>query len=207
MAKGHRLGIFMIAVIDSGGANITSVLSAFERMGVPTLFTKSPEQIREAERVILPGVGAAKDAMGKLQASGLVDVIRSLTQPVLGICLGMQILYDRSEEGNAQTLGVIKGDVVQFTPSQQLSVPLIGWNNIAVKGDHPLMHGIGPESYFYFVHSYYAPVTVDTLASSNYEIDFTAMTAHKNFMGCQFHPERSGTAGRKILENFVSMKV
>lgn len=198
--------IRMLAVIDSGGANITSVLSAFERLGISTVFTKSEQQIKEAERVILPGVGAAKDAMAKLRDSGLVDVIRNLQQPVLGICLGMQLLYDESEEGSSNTLGVLKGNVTRFIPAEGRSVPHMGWNNVGVKSDHPLLHGINSDSYFYFVHSYYAPMTGDTIASCEYGQDFTAITARGNFMGCQFHPERSGTEGRKILENFMSIK-
>ncbi len=196
----------MITVIDSGGANITSVLSAFERMGVKTLFTKDAAAIERAERVILPGVGAAKDAMDKLKNRGLVDVIRNLTQPVMGICLGMQLLYDRSEEGDCGTLGAITGNVTRFVPAEGRSVPHMGWNNVALKADHPLLHGLEPDSYFYFVHSYYAPVTDATIAACTYGPDFTAITAQGNFMGCQFHPERSGAAGRKILENFLSVK-
>lgn len=196
----------MIAVIDSGGANITSVLSAFDRMNVPTIFTKSPAEIEAAERVILPGVGAARDAMDKLHNSGLVDVIRNLKQPVLGICLGMQLLYEESEEGDAQTLGLIPGKVTHFVPGEGRSVPHMGWNNVQVKSDHPLLHGIDSESYFYFVHSYYAPVTDNTLSACEYGAPFTAIAARNNFMGCQFHPERSGAEGRKILENFISIK-
>lgn len=196
----------MIAVIDSGGANITSVLSAFERMGVPVIFTQSVTQIEEADKVILPGVGAAKDAMGKLRAAGLVEVIRNLKQPVMGICLGMQLLYQESEEGNTKTLDIIEGKVTRFVPQQGLSVPHMGWNNVRVTQNHPLVHGIDSDSYFYFVHSYYAPVSADTLCVCEYGLPFTAITARENFMGCQFHPERSGAVGRKILENFISMK-
>ena len=196
----------MIALIDSGGANISSVEAALERLNVKAVFTKSESVIREADKVILPGVGAAKDAMKKLSDAGLVEVIRSLTQPVLGICLGMQLLFDRSEEGNTETLGIVGGNVTHFRPAPNKTVPHMGWNNVTPAHDHPLFNGVGAEPYFYFVHSYYAPVVAETLGTCTYDETFTAIVAKNNFFGCQFHPERSGAAGQKIIENFLTMK-
>ena len=196
----------MIVIIDSGGANITSVISAFERMDVETVFTKSPDIIRNADKLILPGVGAAKDAMARLEKSQLVDVIRNLQQPVLGICLGMQLLFESSEEGFVDTLNVVRGKVKRFTEHENMTIPHMGWNNVQKLGDHPLTHNIEQHSYFYFVHSYHATMTDNTIGSCHYGEDFTAITANKNFMGCQFHPERSGSAGQKILKNFLDLK-
>lgn len=195
----------MIAVIDSGGANITSVLSAFERLDVKTVFTKSAAEIRSADKVILPGVGAAKDAMLKLQESGLVEVIRSLQQPVMGICLGMQLLFGSSEEGDVSTLGILKQKVTRFVPTSDMPVPHMGWNNVSAKSDHPLLHNLGDDPYFYFVHSYYAPIVPETVGSCSYGTEFTAVVAKDNFMGCQFHPERSGVAGQRVLQNFLNL--
>ncbi len=197
----------MIALIDSGGANISSVEAALERLNVKAVFTKSESIIREADKVILPGVGAAKDAMKKLNDAGLADVIRSLTQPVLGICLGMQLLFDRSEEGNTGTLGIIGGDVTHFRPAPDKTVPHMGWNNVTPVHDHPLFAGLGNEAYFYFVHSYYAPVVAETIGTCTYDETFTAVVAKDNFFGCQFHPERSGAAGQKVIGNFLNMRV
>ncbi len=196
----------MIAIIDSGGANITSVISAFDRMDVKTHFTKDADEIRSAERVVLPGVGAAGDAMAKLREYGLVEVIRSLTQPVIGICLGMQLLFEHSAENDTQTLGVIPGKVQAFVPGEGRTVPHMGWNGVSPRGDHALVHGMEADTYFYFVHGYYAPASEHTIGVCNYGEDFTAMAAHRNFMGCQFHPERSSAAGQRILKNFLQIK-
>ncbi len=197
----------MIALIDSGGANISSVEAALERLNVKAVFTKSESIIREADKVILPGVGAAKDAMKKLRDAGLTDVIRSLEQPVLGICLGMQLLFDRSEEGDTPTLGIVSGQVTHFRSAPGKTVPHMGWNNVTPVRDHPLFASLGNEPYFYFVHSYYAPVVAETLGTCTYDETFTAVVGKGNFFGCQFHPERSGAAGQKIIENFLTMKV
>ena len=198
----------MIAIIDSGGANIASVRFALERLGVDGVLTADPAVIAGAERVILPGVGAAPAAMEKLNAAGLVDCIRGLTQPVLGICLGMQLLFERSEEGNTPLLGLIEGTVKAFDPASGLTVPHMGWNRLVVpdgRDPHPLLEGIAPGAHVYFVHGYAAPVSRDTLAACGYGVDFTALVARGNFMGAQFHPERSGPVGAKILQNFISL--
>lgn len=195
----------MIAIIDSGGANITSVISAFDRLDVRTVFTTDANIIRAADKVVLPGVGAAGDAMNKLRASNLIDVIKSLTQPVFGICIGMQLLFEHSDENDVDLLGLIPSPLKRFADGPSKTVPHMGWNNIHdLARDHPLLHGLNDESYFYFVHSFRADVIPHTIATCAYSDEaFSAVIAHKNFVGCQFHPERSGKAGAKILSNFI----
>lgn len=197
----------MIAIIDSGGANIASVRFALERLGVDGRLTADPEVINAAERVILPGVGAAPVAMAQLDRAGLVECIRGLTQPVLGICLGMQLLFERSEEGDTPLLGLIDGTCRAFDPAAGLTVPHMGWNRLVPQGQglHPLLAGVEAGSHVYFVHSYAAPVSDHTVASCAYGVDFTALVAHGNFMGAQFHPERSGPVGATILDNFLKL--
>ena len=197
----------MIAIIDSGGANIASVRFALERLGVDGRLTADPAVIKAADRVILPGVGAAPTAMAQLRQAGLIDCIRGLTQPVLGICLGMQLLFEWSEEGDTPLLGVIDGTCQAFDASAGLTVPHMGWNRIMPAGEasHPLLAGIAPGSHVYFVHGYAAPVSKDTVASCSYGVDFTALVARGNFMGAQFHPERSGPVGAAILDNFLKL--
>ena len=195
----------MIAIVDSGGANIASVIFALERLGVQGKLTADPVVIQSAERVILPGVGAAKDAMKKLTERELVACIQNLKQPVLGICLGMQLLFGHSEEGDVDMLDVLPGSVQHFKKAEDKTIPHIGWNNVMIKSDHPLFQGLHDNSYFYFVHSYFVPESDCTLGSCDYGEMFSAIVAKDNFMGCQFHPERSGAAGAQILKNFVEM--
>ena len=198
----------MIAIIDSGGANIASVTFALERCGAAATLTTDAEMIASADKVILPGVGAAPVAMAQLQKAGLVDCIRGLTQPVLGICLGMQLLFERSEEGDTALLGLIPGSVGAFQPAPGLSIPHMGWNRLlptAGAAANPLLEGIDDGAHVYFVHSYFAPVSGDTVAACRYGADFTALVAHGNFMGAQFHPERSGPIGARILQNFLEL--
>ena len=198
----------MIAIIDSGGANIASVTFALERCGATATLTTDAEMIASADKVILPGVGAAPVAMAQLQKAGLVDCIRGLTQPVLGICLGMQLLFERSEEGDTALLGLIPGTVGAFQPAPGLSIPHMGWNRLlptARAAANPLLKGIDDGAHVYFVHSYFASVSGDTVAACRYGADFTALVAHGNFMGAQFHPERSGPIGARILQNFLEL--
>ncbi|MBT6566893.1 MAG: imidazole glycerol phosphate synthase subunit HisH [Candidatus Puniceispirillum sp.] len=201
----------MIAIIDSGGANIASVQFALERLNARSILTTDAAIIRDAERVILPGVGAAPVAMDILSKANLVDVIHSLTQPVLGVCLGMQLLFDRSPEkavGSDQDtslLGLTSGNCSAFTPAIDRSVPHMGWNSLEFTSEHALLDGIDQGAYVYFVHSYFAPINSATIASCNYGDRFTAIVADRNFMGCQFHPERSGPVGARILKNFLEM--
>ena len=197
----------MIAIIDSGGANIASVRFALERLGVDSVLTADPAVISAAERVILPGVGAAPVAMAQLARAGLVECIRGLTQPVLGICLGMQLLFERSQEGDTPLLGLVGGTCGAFDPGMGLTVPHMGWNRLLPRGEgrHPLLSGVEDGAHVYFVHSYAAPVSADTVASCSYGVDFTALVARGNFMGAQFHPERSGPVGARILGNFLAL--
>lgn len=197
----------MIAVIDSGVANLASVMAALSRLGVEAEVTADAAKIRAASRVILPGVGSAAAAMQQLRAKKLVDVLRNLTQPVLGICLGMQLLFARSEEGGgAEGLGILPGTVGLLSSSPDHPVPHMGWNRLTLRQPaHPLLKGVAEGSFAYFVHSYAAPESDITLATTDYGDNFAAIIGHKNFFGCQFHPERSSTAGKQILANFVGL--
>ena len=193
----------MLAIVDSGGANIASVRFALERLGVRSELTADPAVIRSAERVILPGVGSAVEGMKRLQARGLVDCVRGLTQPVLGVCLGMQLLFDSSEEGPTQTLGLIPGVVALLPDSPGIQVPHMGWNTLLRDKDVPLLDGVAKDARFYFVHSYAGPVNAFTLARCEHGRPFAAIVQRGNFSGVQFHPERSGAAGARLLRNFV----
>jgi glutamine amidotransferase len=195
----------MLAIVDSGGANIASVRFALERLGVQSELTADPAVIRGAERVILPGVGSAQEGMKRLQAKGLVDCVRGLKQPVLGVCLGMQLLFESSEEGATPSLGLIPGKVALLPESPGITVPHMGWNTLKVLKDNPLLRGFDAETRFYFVHSFAGPVNEFTLASCEHGAAFAAVVQRGNFWGAQFHPERSGAAGAQLLKNFLEM--
>ena len=199
-----------VAVIDSGGANIASLLFALQRLGARAQLTVDPDRIRAATHVLLPGVGAAHDTMQRLHSRALTEFIPTLQQPVLGICLGMQLLYTASAEaaaGQTETrgLGIVTGHVARLCASPELPVPHMGWNQTVRLGDDPLFKDIARDAYFYFVHSYAAPVTADTLATCDYGDRFTAAVRHRNFRGVQFHPERSAGAGARLLANFIAL--
>lgn len=195
-----------LAIIDSGGANIASLRFAIERLGVPSQLTTDVQVIRDATHVILPGVGAAADCMGRLEQAGLVDVIRSLQQPFLGICVGMQLLFNSSEEGDVGCLGLLSGRVRRFPQREHLSVPHMGWNQIEVTRPSPLLKDFTSEDYVYYVHSYCAPLSDDTLAATFYGDKFSAVVQHENIFGVQFHPERSAKSGARLLQNFLDLK-
>jgi glutamine amidotransferase len=198
----------MLAIVDSGGANIASVRFALERLGVQSELTAEPAVIRSAERVILPGVGSAAEGMKRLRAKGLVECVRGLTQPVLGVCLGMQLLFESSEEdGGVETLGVIPGKVALLPNSPGITVPHMGWNTLITGREPKLLDGVENDARFYFVHSYAAPVNAFTIASCIHGTPFSAMVQRGNFSGAQFHPERSGPAGARLLQNFVEGRV
>jgi len=194
----------MLAIVDTGCANLASVGFAFERLGVRKIVTSDPAILKSADRVILPGVGAMPYAMAQLKARELVEVLRGLTQPLMGICLGMQLLFEGSEEGGASGLGLIKGTVKRMNTGK-LPAPHMGWNTLGNLADDPLLAGVQEDDYTYFVHSYAAPVSGETLAISNYDQPFSAIVRRGNIFGCQFHPERSGKVGAKILENFLKV--
>ena len=192
-----------VAIIDSGGANIASLLFAFDRLGTAATLTTNEDDIRAADRVVLPGVGAARDAMTRLSNAGLIDVVRSLTQPVLGICLGMQLLCDGSEEEDVECLGIIPGTAKKLTVAASNPVPNMGWCDTTITTRHPLLDGVDSGSYFYFLHSYALPIGDNTVATAVHVEGFSAIIAKDNFVAAQFHPERSSGAGAQLLRNFV----
>lgn len=194
-----------VAIIDSGGANIGSVRFALQRLRIEALFTADPAVISAAEHVILPGVGAAAAAMTHLRKHGLVDCIRRLQQPVLGICLGMQLLFDASDEGDVDCLGIIPGQLTRLPGGEHTRIPHMGWNSIREHRDSALLDGLGNESWFYFVHSYFAPLSEHTLAGAVHGVEFSAIVQNKNFFGVQFHPERSAQSGARLLQNFLQL--
>ena len=196
-----------VAIIDSGGANITSLLSAFERLGIAPELTADADKIRGAERVVLPGVGAARDAMSRLDKANLVDVIRDLRQPVLGICLGLQLLCERSAEDDVECLGIIPGIARKLPVTAAFPVPNMGWCATRPTTAHPLVDGIESGDHFYFVHSYALPESEYTIATANHAESFSAMLGKDNFVAAQFHPERSSKAGARILSNFLEWTV
>jgi imidazole glycerol-phosphate synthase subunit HisH len=194
-----------LIIIDSGGANIASVRYAIERLGVEAELTTDPQRVRSATHVILPGVGTAADCMMRLRQTGLIEVIKSLKQPLLGICVGMQLLFEGSDEGDVECLGVLPGRVQLFPKRAGLPVPHMGWNQLQVLKPTLLMEGIHEQDYVYFVHSFAAPVTDKTLASADYGGAFSAIVQKDNIYGVQFHPERSARVGAIVLRNFLSI--
>ena len=195
-----------VAIIDSGGANLASLQFALERLGARAAVTSDLAVIAAAPRVLLPGVGSALAAMERLNASGVAAHLPRLTQPVLGICLGMQLLYQKSEEGPAQCLGILPQTVRKLQPAPGRPVPHMGWNRLHIKpGSDPLLDGVADGEYLYFVHSYAAPVSQATLATAQYGVEIAAVVRQDNFWGTQFHPERSTKVGARILANFLEM--
>jgi len=193
-------------IIDSGGANLASLQFAFERLGARAQVTADAAEIKAAARVILPGVGAAANAMKRLHDSGVAALLPTLEQPVLGICLGMQLLFSHSEEGSTDCLGVIPESVRRLKAAPGLPVPHMGWNQLNRLKDDPILEGIGASDYVYFVHSYAAPVSAATLATTDYGVAVSAVVRKGNFWGAQFHPERSAATGAKLLSNFLRIE-
>lgn len=192
-----------LAIIDSGGANLASLQYALQRLGQDSVVTSDRKLIRNAARVILPGVGAARNAMQTISNYDLVDEIRALTQPVLGICLGMQLLCERSDEDDVDCLGVIPGTAKKLPASVEMPVPNMGWSPIDVVQPHPVLSKIGDDAWFYFVHSYALAVDGPTVASSKHVGEFAAVIGKDNFVATQFHPERSARSGAQVLANFL----
>ncbi|MEN7343716.1 MAG: imidazole glycerol phosphate synthase subunit HisH [Pseudomonadota bacterium] len=194
-----------VAIVDSGGANIASLRFAFDRLGATSVLTTDPDRLAGADRVVLPGVGAAEAAMDRLHQLELVSCLQSLSQPTLGICLGMQLLAAQSDEDQARCLSIIDGDVARFPESRDAPVPHMGWNQIRDLSEDPLLDGISENAYFYFVHSYALPVGADTIASCDYIMPFSAIVRRDNYYGTQFHPERSAENGAQLLRNFLTL--
>lgn len=203
-----------IAIIDYGAGNIKSVTNALTKLGQKFRVVKSAIEYERFEadfvkfsRVILPGVGAAKFAIRELEGRGFIEILRSLTVPFLGVCLGMQVLAESSAEGNVSCLGIVPGRVEKFKRLENLSlkVPQVGWNYVYKMRESPLFDGIDDKQYFYFVNSYFLPVSgANLLAKSCYGNDFSAVIQYRNFYGVQFHPEKSGEIGLKLLNNFCT---
>jgi glutamine amidotransferase len=191
-----------IVIINYGAGNIQSIMFAIERLGFKAVLSNNPDEIKAADKVIFPGVGEASYAMKMLQESGLDTLIPTLKQPVFGICLGMQLMCNYSEEGDTKGLGVFDVDVVKF--SSKVKVPQMGWNTIYnLKSD--LFKGIAENEYMYLVHSFYAPLCAETIATTNYELEYSSALENDNFYGTQFHPEKSGDVGERILANFLEL--
>ena len=195
-----------VVIVDSGGANIASLRFALERLGVDASLTTDAQTIKEASHVILPGVGAAAVAMQRLNRNGLDELIPTLEQPVLGICLGMQLLAEASEEDNAECLGVIPGTAKKLPASPDTPVPNMGWSPASLVQSNGLLDGIDDGSYFYFVHSYALPVADYALATASHSDEFTAVLKQDNFYATQFHPERSSAVGAQLLANFLALQ-
>jgi len=197
-----RLKKMKIVIINYGAGNIQSIIFAIERLGFHAVLSNNPEEIKAADKVIFPGVGEASYAMEMLKESGLDRLIPTLKQPVFGICLGMQLMCNYSEEGDTKGLRIFDVDVVKFT--SKVKVPQMGWNNIYnLKSD--LFKGIAENEYMYLVHSFYAPLCAETIATTNYELEYSSALENDNFYGTQFHPEKSGDVGERILGNFLKL--
>jgi glutamine amidotransferase len=193
-----------LVLLDSGGANLGSVQAAFARLDVEAPVTSDWNSIRAATHVVLPGVGAAATAMARLRDTGLDKLIPRLTQPLLGICIGMQLLFERSDEGDTECLGLLPGCVQRLKPASNIRVPHMGWNRLQLVSTHPLVAGLD-EQWAYFVHSFAVPPSSQALAACTHGDAFTAVAANGQRMGAQFHPERSGASGARLLRNFLAL--
>ena len=206
-----------VAIVKYNAGNIYSVVNALRRMGIEPTLTDDAELLTKADKVLFPGQGHAREAMEYLRARRLDEVIRSLKQPVFGICVGQQLLCKHSEEGDVDCIGIFDAEVKRFQPERhEDKVPCMGWNRIEVRseecgvrsekcGVNPLMEGLGENPYVYFVHSYYVPVCAETIAVADYILPYSASMHKDNFYACQFHPEKSGAVGERILKNFLEL--
>ena len=199
-----------VAIVKYNAGNIYSVVNALRRMGIEPTLTDDAELLTKADKVLFPGQGHAREAMEYLRARRLDEVIRNLKQPVFGICVGQQLLCKHSEEGDADCIGIFDAEVKRFQPERhEDKVPCMGWNRIEVRSEEcgvsPLMEGLGENPYVYFVHSYYVPVCAETIAVADYILPYSASMHKDNFYACQFHPEKSGVVGERILKNFLEL--
>ncbi|TXC81478.1 imidazole glycerol phosphate synthase subunit HisH [Luteibaculum oceani] len=194
-----------VVVIKYNAGNTKSVINALERIGVQPILTDKPELIASADRVIFPGVGHAKPAMEYLKSKGLDLIIRTLKQPTLGICLGMQLMFKKSEEGNVDGMGIFDGEVIRFPSEPGLKIPHMGWTETQLS-DNPLFAGLNPQEFYYHVHSYFIPSSENAIAKSKHgTTEFVTAVEKNNFYAVQFHPEKSGKAGSRIIENFINL--
>ena len=194
-----------IAIVKYNAGNIYSVENALRRLGVEPTLTDDPECLRKADKVLFPGQGEASGAMSYLNEHGLVDIIRNLTQPVLGICIGQQLLCRHSEEGDVDCIGIFDAEVKRFVPERhEDKVPAMGWNSLSDLSS-PLFDGLPEKPFVYFVHSYYVPLCEHTIATANYILPYSAALRKDNFFTCQFHPEKSGDVGEQIIRNFLAL--
>lgn len=196
----------MIVIIDSGGANLISITSAIERLGRVVIVSSAMHDIEQASHIILPGVSSAETVMKRLTALNLTGVLKETTKPVLGICVGMQILFEFSEEGTTTCLSILKGTVKKLPLTPGLCLPHVGWNTINICASSVLLRGIPQYAYVYYVHSFAVPVSSNTIAETDHGSLFSAVVQHRNFMGVQFHPERSGVVGLQLLKNFLEYR-
>jgi len=194
-----------VAVVKLGVGNTASVMFALDRLGAEARLTADPEEIAGADRLILPGVGAAAYAMERIKITGLREALVNFRRPILGVCLGQQLLFEESEEGGAATLGLLQGTVRRLPSSIAAPAPHMGWSRLAAVKPHPLLEGVKDGDYCYFVHSFACPISEFALATCDYETSFSAIVGRENVFGCQFHPERSGETGRRILSNFLAL--
>lgn len=194
----------MIAIIKYKAGNTASVVNALDRLGAEFILAETPEELEQADGIIFPGVGHARSAMESLKQQEVDEWLKKTSKPVLGICVGMQLLYETSTEGDTVGLGIIPGALQKFDEAKA-KVPHMGWNRLKDLGNHAILKNLNQKHYLYFVHSYFAPVTEHTLASCDYINDFSAIVAKDNFIGVQFHPEKSGNVGSMILQNFLDL--
>lgn len=194
-----------VAIIDAGGANLASVRHAFERLRANVAIVREPDALDAATHVVLPGVGAARPAMRALRERGFDRALRQLDKPLLGICLGMQLLFESSEEGEADCLGLLRGCVRSLVPSPGIRVPHMGWNAIARERDDALLDGVPDRARFYFVHGFAVDVGIDCIAAGTHGVAFAAAVRRGHLCGTQFHPERSGPVGARVLRNFLAL--
>ena len=194
-----------VTLVSYGAGNVASVQFALERLGATVRLTADPAEVAAADRLILPGVGAAGYAMARLRELNLVEPIRAFRRPLLGVCLGQQLLFERSEEGDAALFGLIPGTVRRLEPAADRPVPHMGWSRLTLARPDPLLEGIADGAYAYFVHGYACPDGPATLARADYGGPVPAVVRHANRWGCQFHPERSADVGARILRNFLEL--
>ena len=194
-----------VAIVKYNAGNIYSVVNALKRLGIEPTLTDDAELLKKADKVLFPGQGHAGEAMDYLRARKLDLLIRDLKQPVFGICVGQQLLCRHSEEGDTECIGIFDAEVKRFQPEKhEDKVPCMGWNVLKVK-DNPILKGLGEDPYVYFVHSYYVPVCAETIATADYILPYSASMHKDNFYTCQFHPEKSGKVGERILKNFLEL--